>query len=118
MLFSKEDKTIIKNDYEENGWSAYKIWKEHSSKNWTYIFVKRLLKCFKDCGTMNRKQGSGQSRSVTTEENTNLNEELICSQEEASHSHLVPRTISEQIGISCLSIRRMAKKETFLNLKG
>ena len=66
MVFSKEDKIIIKNDYEEKGWSAYKIWKEHSSKNWTDIFVKRLLKRFKDSGTMNRKEGSGQSKSVAT----------------------------------------------------
>ena len=30
--FSKEDKIIIRSDYEEKRWSAYKIWKDHSSK--------------------------------------------------------------------------------------
>ena len=70
MVFSKEVKIIIQNDYEEKGWSAYKIWKDHSSKNWTYTSVKKLLKRFKDNGTINRKEGSGRSRSVTTEENT------------------------------------------------
>ena len=117
LVFSNKDKIIIKNDYEEKWWSAYKIWKEHSSKNWNYIFVKRLLKRFKDSSTMNKKEGSGQSMSVTTEENNNLIEELICSQEEASHSHLAPRTISEQVGISCSSIRRMAKKRNFPQLE-
>ena len=87
MVFSKEDKIIIQNDYEEKGWSAYKIWKDHSLKNWTYTSVKRLLKRFKDSGTMNRKESSGQPRSVTTEENTDLIEELICSQEGAPHTH-------------------------------
>ena len=54
MVFSKEDKITIQNDYEVKGWSAYKIWKDHSSKNWTYTSVKRLLKHFKDSGAMNR----------------------------------------------------------------
>ena len=58
MVFSKENKIIIQNDYEEKGWSAYKIWKDHSSKNWTYTSVNRLLNRFKDRDTMNRKEGS------------------------------------------------------------
>ena len=63
------------------------FWKDHSSKNWTQTSVKRLLKRFKDSSTMNRKEGSGQPMSVTIEENTDLIEELICSQEEAPHTH-------------------------------
>ena len=55
MEFSKEEKTIIYKDYEENGWSAYKIWKGHLLKNWNYT-----------SGIMNRKEGSGRPRSVTT----------------------------------------------------
>ena len=88
IVFSKEDKIIIKNDYEETGWSAYKIWKDHSLKNWTYTSVKEVLKRLKDSGTINRKEGSGQPRSVTTEENTDLIKELICPQEEALYTHL------------------------------
>ena len=78
MVFSKEDKITIQNDYEVKGWSAYKTWKDHSSKNWTYTSVKRLLKRFKDSGAMNRTEGSGRSGSVATEENTDLIEELVC----------------------------------------
>ena len=58
---------------------------------------------------MNRK-GSGRPRSVATEENTVLIEELICSQEEAPHKHLAPRKIAEQTGVSRLSIRRIIKR--------
>ena len=70
MVFSKEDKIIIQNDYEEKGWSAQKNWKHHSSKNWTYPSVKRLLKCFKDSGTMNKKKvlvdlGQLQQKKIT-----------------------------------------------------
>ena len=99
MVFSKQDKIIIQNDYEEKGWSAYEIWKYHSSKNWTYTSVKRPLKRFKD-DTMNRKEGYVRPRSVTTEVNTDLIEELICSQEKAPHTHLTPRKIVDQTGIS------------------
>ena len=55
---------------------------------------------------MNRKEGSGRSRSVTTEENTDLIEELTCSPEEAPpHTHLAPRKIAAPTGISRSSIR-------------
>ena len=67
---------------------------------------KKTLKRFKDSDTMNRKEGSGRSRSVTTEENTDLIEELICSPEEAPpHTHLAPRKIAAPTGISRSSIR-------------
>ena len=59
---------------------------------------------------MNRIEGSGQPRSITIYENTNLIEELICSQEEALHTHTHTHThlalckIAEQTGISRLTI--------------
>ena len=56
-----------------------KFGKTIQRKSWTYTSVKRRLKRFKDSGTMNTKEGSGWPRSVTTEENTDLIEELICS---------------------------------------
>ena len=62
---------------------------------------------------MNRKEGSSRPRSVITEENTDLIEELICSQEEVLHTHLAPRKTAEQTGISRSSVRRMIKRRTF-----
>ena len=94
----------------------YKIWKDHSLKNWTNKSIKRLLKHFKDSGTMNRKEGSGRTESVTTEKNTNLIKELLCSQE-VPHTHLAPRKIAKQTRISCSSIKRMIKRKNF-NSKG
>ena len=116
MVFSKEDKIIIQDDYEEKGWSAYKIWKDHSSSDWSYTSVKRLLKRFKHSGTMNTKEGSGRPRSVTIEENTDLIEELICSQKEAPHTHLAPPKTAGQTGISRSSLRRMIKRRNFRQL--
>ena len=65
---------------------------------------------------MNRKEGSGRPRSVTTEENTGLTE-VISSQEEAPHRHLPPRRIAEQTGISFSSIRKMIKRRNFRQFK-
>ena len=117
MVFSKEYKITIQNDYEKKGWSEYKIWKDHSSKNWTYTSVKRFLKRFKDNDTMNRKEGSGRPRFIKAEENTYLIKELICSQEEAPHTHLAPPKITEQTGISCSPIRRMIKRKNLCQFK-
>ena len=52
---------------------------------------------------MNRKEGSGRPRLIKAEENTYLIKELICSQEEAPHTHLAPHKITEQTGIKPLT---------------
>ena len=67
---------------------------------------------------MNRKEDSGQPRSATIEENTNLIEGLVCSQEEeAPQTHLTPRKTAKQTGISCSSIRRMIERRNFRQFK-
>ena len=53
---------------------------------------------------------------LSTEENMDLIEELVCSQEEWSHTHLAPRKISEQTGISW-SVINMQNGEKKRNLK-
>ena len=73
MVFSSEDKAIIKNDYEEKSLTAYRICKEHKSKEWVMSSVQCLLK---------RRTGSGQLITVRNNENSELVKELICSQEE------------------------------------
>ena len=45
---------------------------------------------------MGRKAGSGRQRTITTEENKNLTENLICSQEENPGSHILPREVEKK----------------------
>ena len=52
MVFSAEDKVIIKH-YVQKGYTAYRIWKENPERKWKYTSVKRLIKKFKEEGTMN-----------------------------------------------------------------
>ena len=78
-MFSEEDKAIIKNDFEEKGWTPYCIWREHPNKEWDQRSVKRLVTRYQETGTMARKKGSGRPVTVTTEENSEKVEEMICS---------------------------------------
>ena len=117
MVFSDEDKAVIKNDFMEKNWSVYRICKEHPTKNWNQVSVRRLLKRFQCYGTMDRRSGSGRPRTVTTEENEMIVEELICSQEENPGTHLSPREIEKETGISRSSIQRMVKRSGYKQFK-
>ena len=117
MVFSQEDKAIIKNDFLEKNWSAYRICKEHPTKQWNKVSVQRLLKRFQEHGSMDRRSGSGRPRTAMTEENEAIVEDLICSQEEKPGSHMSPREIEKHTGISRSSIRRMVKKKGLRQFK-
>jgi len=108
MVFSSDDKAVIKNDFEEKGWTAYRIWKEHPSKGWVLSSVQRLVKRFKVTGTMERKTGSGRPITATTEENGDLVELLVCSQEEPG-THKSPQEVAPMIGISRSSVKRLVR---------
>ena len=58
-----------------------------------------------------RRRGSGRGRSAWTAQNIARPTvaDLICSQEEAPHSHKTPREIQRETGISGSSVCRIAK---------
>ena len=117
MVFSSEDKAIIKNDFVEKGWSLYRICQENPSKIWNRVSVHRLLKRFEKDSSMDRRPGSGRPVTVTTEENEELVGDLICSQEENPGTHLSPREIEKVTGISRTSVRRMVKRRGLKQFK-
>ena len=75
------------------------------------------MKKFRESSSMDRRHGSGQPRTVSTEKDKDLIEELVCSKEEPPHTHLAPRKIAEQTGINLSSIRRMVKKRNLKQFK-
>ena len=117
MVFSDEDKAVIKNDYQEKDWSAGRICKEHPSKKWHRTSVQNLINRFKAFGTMERRPGSGRPRTVTTPENEALISELICSQEDKPGTHLSPREIEKCTVIKRSSVVRMVKKNGYQQYK-
>ena len=81
MVFSDADNSIIKY-YHENGYTAYKIWKDNPEKHWDKILVKQPIKRFEAFGTMEKQEGSGRLQTTTTPENEEAAEEIICFQED------------------------------------
>ena len=98
MVFSNGEKAVIKNDFLEIEWNAYKICKEHPTKSWNRVSVYILLKRFQEDNSMDRRAGSGRQRTITTEEKENLIENLICSQEENPGSRMSPREVERNPG--------------------
>ena len=118
MVFTVEDKAVIKNDFLGKGWNANQICTEHPTKNWNRVSVYRLLKKFKENGSMERKEGSGRPRAVCTKENEDLVELLVCSQEDNPGSHMSPREIEKHTGIRHrTSVRRMVKSKGLRQFK-
>ena len=118
MVFSSEDKAIIKNDYEKKGWTTYRIEyvKSTSQENGCWVLF-NVLRRFKEDGSMKRKTGSGRPITVTTDKNAELIEELICSQEEFSGIHKSLREIARNFGISRSSVRRLVKRRKINQFK-
>ena len=59
---------------------------------------------------MKRRTGSGRPITVTTDENAELIEELICLQEDFPGTHKSPREITRNVGISRSLVRRLVKR--------
>lgn len=69
MVYSREEKAIVKNSFIEKEWATYHICKEHQTNNRDKFYLQRLLISFKMLGSMNKRPGSGRSRIATSEEN-------------------------------------------------
>jgi len=59
MVFSDEDKILIKSSYLK-GYTAEKLTKECPLKSWTNSGANKLLKKLRDTGTVDRRPGSGR----------------------------------------------------------
>lgn len=105
MVFSEEDKAIIKHYFDDKGKTAYSIWKDNPEKNWDKRSVAKLIERYVKRGTMDRKPGSGRPRRATAEVIEEV-EELICSQEEPG-THVPPRTIAAELDISRSTVHRI-----------
>ena len=90
MVLTDKQKTVIENDFNEKGWNAYKIWKEHPNFECSCMAVHNLIKKIKETGLAEHRKGSGQPVTATTEENVSILEELVCLM------NLVPKIPSEK----------------------
>jgi hypothetical protein len=77
MVFTTEDKALIKNLYLLRSYGAHRLLAEFPTKNWTLGGLDYLLKKLRQTGTTDRKKGSGRPKSTRTEENVSAVEEHI-----------------------------------------
>lgn len=111
MPFSYEDKCAIKLLRQHKGYGATKLLKEFPLKSWTKGGLDKLLKKIDSTGTVQRKPGSGRQRTVRTDDNIQLVEELVLSQEDAPQTHRTQREIARETGINLRSVSRIIKKD-------
>ena len=111
MVFTGDDKVLIKNLYLIKGYGPTKLINEFPEKNWTKRGLDKLLKKIRDTGTSDRKDGSGRPRSARTEENVSSVEDLVLSQEGQPQTHRSVRQIAREIGIHRSSVHRIIHDE-------
>ena len=107
MVFTYEDKVLIKNLYLIKGYGPTKLISEFPEKNWTRRGLDQLVKKIRQTGSVDRKKGSGRPKSSRTEEKVSLVEELVLSQEGQPQTHRSIRQICRETGISRSSVHRI-----------
>jgi len=76
MVFSKEDKILIKTLRESKCYSAKRFIKEFLDKKWNRRGLDNLLKKLREIGTVERTIGSGRRCSLRTTQNIDAVEDL------------------------------------------
>ena len=107
MVLTDKQKAVIENYFNEKGWNAYKIWKEHPALECSRIAVHNLIKKIKETGSTERREGSGRPVTATTKENASIFEE----QEDEPSTRNSIRQIAPRILISKSSVHCLVKKK-------
>ena len=79
MGLSNEDRILIKNLYLFKGYGAKRLMKEFLTKFWKKTTLNNFLKRLRCTGSVERKFGSNQPRTVRTDENMEAVYELVLS---------------------------------------
>lgn len=111
MVFSKDDRILIRELRESKGYGAKRLLKEFPMKKWSLTSLNRLIKNITVTGSCDRQPGSGRPRSARTDENVTAVEELILSQDSQPGTHSSLRKIARQIGISVFSVHSIVHKD-------
>ena len=72
MVLTRDQKAVIKNDFEEKGMNAYQIWKDHPSFKCSRVTINNLINKIKETGSASRRKGTGTTVSAVNEENAEI----------------------------------------------
>jgi hypothetical protein len=114
MVFSYEDKVIIRYLRQKFGHGPQRIKDDHPEYDWNIHGLKTLLANIDKTGEIKRKEGSGRPRTIRNEENIEAVEEMILSQEDKPGTHSTPTEISLELGIPRSSVYRIIDEELAL----
>jgi len=114
MVFTADDKQLIKSLRQSKGYSSRRFLKEFLQKNWTRRGLDYVLSNIDKCGTTERVPGSGQPRSARTSDNVATVEELVQSQEVKLQTHRTVCETARETDIHRSSIHRIIIKDLAL----
>ena len=111
MVFSVEDRLLIKNLFECKGYGTKTLVKQFPGKVWRIRSVNKLLKRFQDYGTTDRQTGSGRPKISHTAEKFEAVDDLILSHDGVPQTHRTTRQIARETGIHRSSVSRIVHKD-------
>lgn len=111
MVFSEDDRVLIKVLRQDKGYNVWTLLSEFPHKNWSRPALYRLTAQIDATGSAVKKQGSGRSRTGRSNDNIADVEELVLSQENAPCTHKTVRQIARETGIDKSSVHRIIHKD-------
>jgi hypothetical protein len=113
MVFSSEDRVLIKELRLAKGYGAKRFLREFPTKDWSLPGLSRLIKQLTSTGTTERKQGMGGGRPRSSRTRANIEEvnELIMSQEDQPGTHRTVRQIAGETGLSKSTVHVIVHKD-------
>ena len=111
MVFSQDDRVLIKVLRQDKGYNIRTLLSEFPHKNWSRTALYRLIAQIDASGSAVRKQGSGRSRTGRSNANIADVEELVLSQEDAPCTHRTVRQIARETNVSKSSVHRIIHKD-------
>lgn len=111
VRLTRDDKIRVE-ALRKQGLGAKQIVAAYAEKGWALRSVERICQQVDCNGTFaERKAGSGKPRTARSEENIAAVTDLICSQENKAGTHLSTRAAAAAVGVSRMSVWRIAKKD-------
>ena len=114
MVFTGDDKQLIKSLRQLKCYSSRRLLKEFPQKNWTRRGLDYVLSNIDKYGTTERVPGSGRLCSARTSDNVATVEELVQSQEDKPQTHRMVRETARETGIHRSSVHRIIRKDLAL----
>ena len=111
MVFTAEDKILIKHLVLLKDYSSRRLIKEFPNNGWNKNGLDKLLRKIRATDSVDRKPGSERPRSMRTAEKIEAVQDLVLSQEDRPQTHRSTRQISRETGISQRTVVRIIHED-------